>query len=92
VILTKDNLAKRSWKGSLECVFFVIRRKLLIICFFECRVARSVWGILQVATGIAQLENVGCFLFGPWLHSFNKVRKSLFLLEAAVLCWPLCLL
>jgi hypothetical protein len=27
-----------------------------------------------------------CGLFEPWFHSFNKVRKSLFLLGAAVLC------
>jgi hypothetical protein len=56
--------------------------------FFECRLTRSVWGILDVATSIAQLENVG-HMFGPWLHNFNKVRKSLFLLGAAVLCWLL---
>ena len=41
-----------------------------------------------MATGIAQLENMG-HMFGPWLHSFNKVRKYLFLLGATVLCWSL---
>jgi hypothetical protein len=28
-------------------------------------------------------------MFGPSLHSFSNVRKSLFLLGAAVLCWSL---
>jgi hypothetical protein len=35
-----------------------------------------------------QLENL-VHMFGPWLRGFNKVRKSLFLIGAAVLCWSL---
>jgi hypothetical protein len=41
-----------------------------------------------VAIGITQPKNVG-HMFGPWLHSFNKIRKYLFLLGATVLCWLL---
>jgi len=45
VILTKDNLAKRSWKGSLYCVF-CHKKETINHLFFERRLVRSVWSIL----------------------------------------------
>ncbi|WVZ62069.1 hypothetical protein U9M48_011857, partial [Paspalum notatum var. saurae] len=87
VILTKDNLAKRRWQGSLTCAF-CHKEETINHLFFECRLARSVWSVLQIATGINQPQNVN-HMFGDWLQGFNKTSKTVFLLGAAVLCWAL---
>jgi hypothetical protein len=41
VILTKDNLVKRNWHGSTQCVF-CHRDKTIKNLFFQCRFARSI--------------------------------------------------
>lgn len=87
VILTKDNLAKRNWHGSLTCVF-CHKEETINHLFFECRLARSVWNIVQMATGFNPPHNVE-HMFGGWLLGLNKILKSVFLLGAAVLCWAL---
>ncbi|WVZ98282.1 hypothetical protein U9M48_043744, partial [Paspalum notatum var. saurae] len=51
VIFTKDNLAKRNWHGSLTCVS-CHKEETINHLFFECRLARLDWSILQMATGI----------------------------------------
>jgi hypothetical protein len=53
VILTKDNLAKCSWQGSLTCAF-CHKEETINHLLFECRLALSVWSVLQMATSINQ--------------------------------------
>jgi hypothetical protein len=48
VILTKDNLAKRNWHRSKSCVF-CHQDETIKHLFFQCRFARSIWSIIQVA-------------------------------------------
>lgn len=85
VLLTKDNLAKYSWQGSLNCASCHIE-EIINYLFLECRLAHSVWSIFQMTTGF----NPSC---GPYvrgqLQSLNKTLKSMFLLEVAALCWAL---
>ncbi|WVZ88215.1 hypothetical protein U9M48_034759 [Paspalum notatum var. saurae] len=56
VILTKNNLVKCRWQGSLTCAF-CHKEETINHLFFECRLARSVWSVLQIATGINQPQN-----------------------------------
>ncbi|WVZ87323.1 hypothetical protein U9M48_033978 [Paspalum notatum var. saurae] len=56
VTLTKDNLAKRNWQGSLTCAS-CHKEEIINHLFFECRLARSVWSILQMTTGINQPQS-----------------------------------
>jgi hypothetical protein len=56
--------------------------------FFECRLARSVWSVFLMATGINQPQNVD-HMFVDWLQGFNSVLKPMLLLGATVLCWAL---
>jgi hypothetical protein len=49
VILTKDNLAKRNWHGSKECVF-CHQNETIQHLFFQCRFARSIWSVIQLAS------------------------------------------
>jgi hypothetical protein len=49
VILTKNNLAKRNWHGNKSCVF-CHHDETIKHLFFQCRFARSIWSIIQVAS------------------------------------------
>jgi hypothetical protein len=87
IILTKDNLAKRNWQGSLICVF-CHKEETINHLLFECRLAHSVWSVFRFATGINQPQNVN-HMFGDWLHGFNSGIQIVFLLGATVICWAL---
>ncbi|WVZ49016.1 LOW QUALITY PROTEIN: hypothetical protein U9M48_000398 [Paspalum notatum var. saurae] len=56
VILTKDNLAKRNWKGSKACEF-CSRPETIQHLFFECHYAKFLWRSVH----IEQLLFVGHF-------------------------------
>jgi len=45
VILTKDNLAKRNWHGSKQCVF-CHKDETIKHLFFECKFTSSTWSII----------------------------------------------
>jgi hypothetical protein len=49
VVLTKDNLAKRNWHESKKCVFSHQDETIKHV-FFQCRFARSIWSVIQVAS------------------------------------------
>jgi hypothetical protein len=51
VILTKDNLDKRNWHGSTQCVFCHYD-EMINHLFFQCRFARSIWSLIQVASSM----------------------------------------
>jgi hypothetical protein len=57
VILTKDNLAKRNWKGSLTCCF-CHESETIRHLFFKCRFARMVWNLIHLAFGISKPSSV----------------------------------
>ena len=48
VILTKDNLIKRNWHGSTQCVFCPHDETIKHL-FFHCKLARSIWSVIQIA-------------------------------------------
>jgi hypothetical protein len=49
VILTEDNLVKNNWHGNTRCVF-CNQDETIKHLFFQCRFARSIWSIIQVAS------------------------------------------
>jgi hypothetical protein len=51
VILTKDNLVKRNWHGSTQCVFCHRDEKINHL-FSNCRFARTIWSLIQVASSL----------------------------------------
>src|SRR4051812_28800428 len=84
VILTKDNLIKRNWHGSTQCVFChqdeTIRHLL-----FHCKFARSIWSFIQIASGLSPPRSV-INVFSHWLH--GKYR-TLFRVGALAIIWSL---
>jgi hypothetical protein len=87
VVLTKDNLVKRRWKGCTKCGFCA-QQETVQHLFFDCPLARLVWGCVAVAFGINGPTCVQ-HLFGPWLRSFSKKQRSLVVIGVAALCWAI---
>ena len=51
VILTKDNLIKSNWHGSRQCVFYPHDETMKHL-FFHCKLARSIWSVIQIASAL----------------------------------------
>jgi hypothetical protein len=81
VVLTKDNLVKRRWKGCTKCGFCA-QQETVQHLFFDCPMARLVWGCVAVAFGINKPTSVQ-HLFGPWLRSFSKKQRNFVVIGVA---------
>jgi hypothetical protein len=87
VILTKDNLAKRSWNGSVKCCF-CRKDEIIKHLFFECQLGQTTWNIVQITTNLylpCSISN----MFNSWLREINKDLKQLVLLGAATIYWAI---
>jgi hypothetical protein len=74
VILTKDNLARQNWNGSKACVF-CHQDETIKHLFFQCRFARSIWSVIQVASTLFPPCNI-TNIFGNWLNGINNRFKK----------------
>jgi hypothetical protein len=81
VILTKDNLAKRQWKGC-TCCCFCSEHETIQHLFFYCPMARLMWFAMNVTFGITKPTNIAV-LFGPWLRSFARKQRALLIVGVA---------
>jgi hypothetical protein len=73
VILTKDNLAKRIWKGSLLCSFCSSDKSIQHL-FFDCTMARYIWSAVYFTFEIRQPRSCA-HMFGNWLNGFEPKLK-----------------
>jgi hypothetical protein len=87
VTLTKDNLAKRNWQGSLKCCFCSSIETIQYL-FFDCHFARFIWNTVHITFGI-QPPSSFSDLFGAWLDGIPRKLMNRILLEAAALCWAI---
>jgi hypothetical protein len=79
VVLTKDNLVKRRWKGCTKCGFRA-QQETVQHLFFDCPMARLVWGCVAVAFGINKPTSVQ-HLFVLGLEVFRRSKGTLLWLE-----------
>jgi hypothetical protein len=84
VVLTKDNLVKRRWKGCTKCCFCAEQETIQHL-FFDCPIARLTWGSVCFTFGVKKPEGVE-HLFGPWLRSFSSKQRNLVLIGLAAMC------
>jgi hypothetical protein len=76
VTLTKDNLAKRNWHGCRKCVFCP-QDEIIKHLFFQCRLARSIWSVIQVASTLYLPRSIAN-IFGNWLNGiYNRFKKHI---------------
>jgi hypothetical protein len=87
VILTKDNLAKRNWHGSLRCVF-CHNNETIKHLFFQCQFARSIWSIIQIGSSLYPPTSVAN-IYGNWLNGVDNRLKLLIRVGAIAVIWSL---
>ena len=87
VILTKDNLVKRNWHGSTKCVF-CLHDETIKHLFFDCKVARSIWSTIQVASNLYPPRSVAN-IFGNWLHGIDDKFRTVIRVGAIAVLWSL---
>jgi hypothetical protein len=87
VVLTKDNLVKRQWKGCTNYCFCAEQETIQHL-FFDCPIARLTWGSVCLTFGVKKPEGVE-HLFGPWFRSFSSKQRNLVLVGLAAICWAL---
>jgi hypothetical protein len=64
-LLTKDNLTKRRWKGSLTCCF-CNRNESIHHRFFDCYIDKNIWRIIYLAPKIETPVNIN-HIIGSWV-------------------------
>jgi hypothetical protein len=69
VILTKDNLIKRNWHGN-KIYVFCSQDETIKHLFFHCNFARSIWSIIQAASGLYTPTSI-TNIFGNCLHGID---------------------
>src|SRR6266498_2703307 len=84
VVLTKDNLARRQWRGSRQCCFCNLSESIQHL-FFDCPLAKFIWRAIQVSFGISPPSRVQNML-PDWLKWVNKKLISLILVGATSMC------
>lgn len=87
VILTKDNLVKRNWHGCTKCVF-CHHDETIKHLFFQCSFARTIWSLIQMASGIYPPTSVAN-IFGNWLFGIDVKYRILIRVGALAVIWSL---
>jgi len=87
VILTKDNLIKRRWKGDSKCSFCGLEENIQHI-FFDCRVVRFVWNALFITFNIQSPKSIS-HMFGSWRRRFAPGLRNQIIVGIAAICWVL---
>jgi hypothetical protein len=86
-ILTKDNLAKRRWKGSLTCCF-CNRNESIHHLFFDCYIAKNIWRIIYLALKIEMPVNIN-HIIESWASNCGLVYKKLLFIGISALFWSI---
>ena len=84
VILTKDNLARKNWKGSLKCCFCNCNESITHLLFY-CHHAKEIWKIVYLAIGLTPPRSI-FHMLGNWLSNFDNNERRVVLVGAAALC------
>jgi hypothetical protein len=81
LILTKDNLAKRRWQGSLKCSFC---NQNIQHPFFDCCIAKTIWRIIYFTLKIDPPVNIN-HIIEDWESNKCCMHKKLLLSGVAAL-------
>lgn len=87
VLLTKDNLAKRKWKGNMSCAFCSCNENIQHL-FFDCHLSRAIWNAISIAFGVRKPENVNDLL-GAWVKGWSKENRKQIVVGISALCWAI---
>jgi hypothetical protein len=69
-------------------VFFSFQDETIKYLFFQCNFARSIWSIIQAASGLYPLTSIAN-IFGNWVHGTDYMYMTLLRMGAMALVWSL---
>lgn len=84
-ILTRDNLKKRKWTGNPLCSFCNVPENAQHL-FFECGIAKSVWGSIGKVIGASNCPR-NLWQSFAWLYAFLPGGHRFYMLCIAAVCW-----
>jgi hypothetical protein len=87
VLLTKDNLAKRNWKGCTKCCFCGDHETIEHL-FIVCPFSKLLWRMVFFAFNLPPLANI-TNMFGNWLNGVDKKAKDRIRIGVSALCWSI---
>jgi hypothetical protein len=87
VLLTKDNLAKRNWTGSMKCAFCSSDESIEHL-FIKCPFAKLIWRVVHFTFSISPPANIKN-LFGNWLNGLDKKTKARIRVGVCALLWAI---
>jgi len=87
VILTKDNLARKNWKGSQKCISCNGNETIQHL-FLDYPLSKMLWRIIFFATNLTQPRSIS-HMFGNWLTNQNKRIRNLIWVGTAACCWAI---
>jgi hypothetical protein len=87
VLLTKDNLAKRKWKGCTKCCFCGAQETVEHL-FIVCPFAKLLWRMVHFAYALPPPTNI-TNMFGNWLNGVDKTSKNRIRIGVSALCWSI---
>lgn len=87
VILTKDNLLKRSWRGRPNCCYCE-QNETIKHLFIECPLAKLLWRTIQIAFNISPPICVGS-IFTTWLNGVDAKISKLIGVGICALFWAI---
>jgi hypothetical protein len=87
VILTKDNLAKRKWKGCTKCVFCGEQESVEHL-FIHCPFAKLIWRTVNFAYNLHPPTSI-TNMFGNWLVRIDRSNKACIRTGVTALCWSI---
>jgi hypothetical protein len=87
IILTKDNLIKRKWKGNKSCAFCTENENSRYL-FFECPTAKYVWSLLAYSLGsVCRPNSMEQYWF--WIQKILPQSPSLYAVGLAAVIWAI---
>ena len=84
VILTMDNLIKRSWTGCKKYAFCSTEESIDHL-FISCPLVTHIWRLIHLFFSISPPTSVAN-LFGHWLNGVDKMTKSRICVIFSFLC------
>jgi hypothetical protein len=87
-ILTKDNLRKRCWIGSLNCCFYGVDESIDHL-FFKCPIAQYMWRVIQIALNLRSIPKNIKDLYDNWFCKPKDKMTHLVLFGCGALFWAI---
>ena len=86
-VLTKDNLIRKHWLGSPSCYFCHVDESIDHL-FFECPIAKSIWGIVGLCLGARDIPR-NIRQYRSWISKWLPGGNAFYTCGCAAICWAI---